>query len=167
MTWIASSSKSILKWIGGLLVFAAVLSLESCGPRPEFEGFQQLPGAMWHQDSILTFTMPSSDTISRHNLFLELRNTGDYPYSNIYFFIDVHFPNGVYLQDTVQYMMTDLEGNWLGKGISDLKESVLEYKSNVTFPERGDYQFKVRHGMRKEVLPGIADFGIRVEKVEQ
>ena len=68
--------------------------------------------------------------------------------------------------------MADATGKFLGKGITDIKESKLFYKEQKIFPKVGNYQFQVRQAMRKngEVQPlqklnGIQDIGFSIEKV--
>ena len=69
--------------------------------------------------------------------------------------------------------MTTPEGRFLGTGISDTKENKLEYKTNVTFSLKGDYNISVQQAMRKtrdieglESLNGISDVGVQIEKVK-
>ena len=45
-----------------------------------------------------------------------------------------------------------------------LHELNLPYKSNVFFPVKGTYEFKIQHGMRIENLKGVYDFGLKIEK---
>lgn len=67
--------------------------------------------------------------------------------------------------------MTAPNGNFLGTGITDIKENKLEYKTNVAFPYKGDYNIHVQHAMRKTrnvegliFLEGITDIGLQIEK---
>jgi gliding motility-associated lipoprotein GldH len=69
--------------------------------------------------------------------------------------------------------MTSLNGNFLGTGITDIKENKLEYKTNVAFPFKGDYRIRVQHAMRKSrkvdgliFLNGITDVGLQIEKTD-
>ena len=68
--------------------------------------------------------------------------------------------------------MTDKNGKFLGKGISEIKHSKLLLKENIFFPISGQYSFSIWQAMRKngEVngvsqLQGISDVGLRIEKV--
>jgi gliding motility-associated lipoprotein GldH len=40
------------------------------------------------------------------------------------------------------------------------------YRSNVFFPNSGDYKISIQQGMRVNVLEGISDVGLRVEKMD-
>jgi gliding motility-associated lipoprotein GldH len=83
----------------------------------------------------------------------------------------MNFPNGKVISDTLEYEMAYPNGDWMGVGFGEIKESKLWYKSGVKFPEEGVYQFKIRQGMRKsgnvdgvQTLEGITDVGFRIEK---
>jgi len=69
--------------------------------------------------------------------------------------------------------MTTPEGRYLGTGISDIKENKLEYKTNVTFSLKGDYNISIQQAMRKardvdglSYLDGITDVGVQIEKAK-
>ena len=125
----------------------------------------------WHKDSIINFTINSIDTISKNNIYINLRNNKDYEFSNLFLIVGIKFPNNYQIVDTLEYEMTSLEGRFLGTGISDIKENKLEYKTNVVFPVKGEYNISVQQAMRKSRdvdgivnLKGITDVGIQIEK---
>ncbi len=114
--------------------------------------------------NIPEFRIPVNDTINSNNIHFTIRTGSSYPYRNIYLFVTTTSPDGKSITDTLQYNLADEKGNWYGKGFGDIHELNLPYKSNVFFPVKGTYQFKIQHGMRIEDLKGVYDFGIRVEK---
>ena len=67
-------------------------------------------------------------------------------------------------RDTIEFILADQTGRWLGKGWGNLKENDILLKSNLTFPLSGDYSFLVQHAMRKDTLHGISNIGLRIEK---
>jgi gliding motility-associated lipoprotein GldH len=97
-------------------------------------------------------------------LFVNIRNLGTYPYSNIYLFLTIGAPDGKLLTDTVEFTLADPSGRWTGSGIGGLHDNQILYKSSVYFPRKGIYTFRIKQGMRDNVLPGIRDVGIRIEK---
>jgi len=125
----------------------------------------------WHKDSIINFTINSIDTISKNNIYINLRNNKDYEFSNLFLIVGIKFPNNYQIVDTLEYEMTSLEGRFLGTGISDIKENKLEYKTSVVFSVKGEYNISVQQAMRKSRdvegivnLKGITDVGIQIEK---
>ena len=132
-----------------------------------------MPNAEWHKDSIVKFTFSPIDTISRNNVYINLRHNYDYAYSNLFLIVGIDFPNNYKVVDTLEYEMADAEGKFLGDGLTDLKENnKLEFKTNVVFPTTGTYNFSIQQAMRKsgEVegiasLKGVVDVGIEIEKM--
>lgn len=151
----------------GLLLFA------SCDKTRVYDDYESVPGE-WHRDSVITFKFQAPDTIENYNLFINLRNNSDYPFSNLYLIIELNFPNGKVISDTLQYEMAAPSGEWLGTGFGDVKESKLWYKENIKFAESGEYMVTVQHAMRKrdsvkgiEYLDGITEVGFRIEDIKQ
>ena len=135
----------------------------SCDENRVFDKYEHIDNASWDKDSIVNFSFNLKDTLSRNQVFIKLRNTVDYSYSNIYLFTRVNFPDGKVLVDTLEYEMTTAEGNWLGDGISSVKSNILYFKKDVVFYSKGDYSVSIQHGMRDEKLIGIKDVGLRIE----
>lgn len=151
------------------LVFCC-LALFSCDNDRVFDEYRSLPNK-WNKDSIITFKVTPPDSINAYNVFVNLRNTNDYKYSNLFLIVSTKFPNGKVVTDTLEYRMTKPNGEFLGTGFTDVKENKLLYKENVVFQEDGDYTFFIRQAMRENGkvngvidLDGITDVGLRIEK---
>ncbi|MCL4127208.1 UNVERIFIED_CONTAM: hypothetical protein GTU68_033259, partial [Idotea baltica] len=108
-----------------------------------------MPNDEWHKDSIVKFEFNPIDTVSRNNVFINLRNNNDFAYSNLFLIVGIDFPNNYKVVDTLEYEMADIDGKFLGEGMTDLKENVLEFKTNVIFPTTGTYNFSIQQAMRK------------------
>jgi len=144
-----------------LFIFASVVS---CDRRRVFESYHEIDKNGWNKDSVVVFNFPLTDTIRNNNLFINIRNKGNYPYSNIYLFLTIGSPNGVLKTDTVEFTLAEPSGKWKGSGIGGLYDNQILYKSSVYFPKKGNYMFSIKQGMRDNVLQGIRDVGIRIEK---
>ncbi len=156
-----------------VLLLIGVVFLSSCRRQVVYNQFQSIENNRWHKDSLIHFTIPSQDTVQRNNIYLTLRNNKEYEFSNLFLIVGIRFPNNYQIVDTLEYEMTTPEGRFLGTGISDVKENKLEYKTNVTFSQMGDYDLTVQQAMRKtreveglEYLNGITDVGVQIEKAD-
>lgn len=136
-----------------------------------FDQYQSIENAEWHKDSIINFKINSIDTLSKNNIYISLRNNKDYEFSNLFLIVGIKFPDNYQIVDTLEYEMTTPDGNFLGTGITDVKENKLEYKTNVVFPIKGEYTIHIQHAMRKTrnvegiiFLNGISDVGLQIEK---
>jgi gliding motility-associated lipoprotein GldH len=146
---------------------ALLLMIASCNSNVIFTDSVAIPDNTWSLTNIPVFTMPVTDTSINTNIFFTIRTGSEYPFRNIYFFVTASSPDGKSICDTLEFNLADEKGNWYGRGFGDIKELNLPFKSNVFFPLKGNYQFKVQHGMRIGDLKGIYDFGLRIEKVSR
>ena len=154
-----------------LLIFFSFCLLTSCDPNGVFDQYQSIPNS-WDKDSIVGFKVQPPDTINTYNLFVNLRNDNTYKYSNLYLIVEMNFPNGKTIKDTLLYKMTKPSGEFLGTGYSSIKENKLWYKENFLFKEGGEYSVNIQHAMREngkvngvKELEGITDVGFRVERL--
>lgn len=161
-----------MQYLKIIFLFTVIISISSCTKNVVFDQFQNIENAEWHKDSIISFTINSIDTISKNNIYINLRNNKDYEFSNLFLIVGIKFPNNYQIVDTLEYEMTSPEGRFLGTGITDIKENKLEYKTSVNFPVKGVYIINIQQAMRKtrnvdglEHLDGITDVGLQIEKV--
>lgn len=117
----------------------------------------------WSSDDGLLFHWDVQDTLFRHDLLLDVRHGQSYPYSNLYVFLTYRFPNGKSRLDTVECTLADEQGDWRGSGFGDLVDQRFLLQSGIQFPLRGRYGLEVRHGMRHDPIPGLANMGVRLE----
>lgn len=120
----------------------------------------------WHRENILEFNVKIIDSIHPNDFYIQLRNTTDYKFSNLYFFLDTKFPNGDIIRDTIQCFLAEPDGKWLGEGMGKIKSNRILLRKNVLFPTTGNYLFRFEQAMRVVELEGILDFGLRIEKSE-
>jgi gliding motility-associated lipoprotein GldH len=126
-----------------------------------------MAGETWKLMDMASFNVSITDTLHGNNVFFTIRNGSSYPFRNIYLFVSTTSPDGKKITDTLQYNLADEKGKWYGRGFGDIHELNLPYKSNVFFPLKGTYVFKIQHGMRIENLNGVYDFGLRIEKIRK
>lgn len=130
-----------------------------------FEENKTIQDANWDAEKVFKFETEIPDTSNGYNVYLNLRNAGNYPYSNVFLFVNTYFPNGTIDKDTVEIMLASPEGKWMGRGLGDIWDNRILFKRNVTFPAKGKYRFEISQAMRLNPLPGITDAGMRIEKV--
>ena len=92
-----------------------VFSFFSCDDTIEFIQFEPIENAAWETSKKVRFDFNIQDTISPKNLFIHLRNTSDYSFSNIYVITSLTFPDETKVVDTLQYEMADTTGKFLEK----------------------------------------------------
>lgn len=156
-------------WVLFFLVFAIVLV--SCDSNQVFDVYKSVPNK-WHKENVINFNVTPPDSIKPYNLFVNIRNTNSYKYNNLFLIVEMEFPHGKTVKDTLEYRMADPTGKLLGTGLTDIKENKLWYKEQVVFKESGDYKVNIQHAMRENgkvngvlELEGITDIGFRIEHI--
>jgi len=153
-----------------LTVLGLLFVLVSCDSKNIFDEYKSVPNK-WNKDSILSFKINPPDSLNPYNLFVNLRNTNQYKYNNLFLIVEMVFPHGKTIKDTLEYKMADPTGKLLGTGMTDVKENKLWYKEEVVFKEAGTYTVNIQHAMREngkvngiKDLEGVTDVGFRIEK---
>jgi gliding motility-associated lipoprotein GldH len=162
-----TEGKTLLETMGRtvFLSLAALLLMVSCGGGDRillFSRSQTVDPDGWDKSEVLDFEVPVNDTASVCALLVNLRNRTDYPYRNLYLFVNVKAPDGREIADTLNYALADDSGKWTGAGgmFSKYRENTFYYRNNIVFPMSGTYTVSFRHGMREERLNGIASVGL-------
>ena len=109
-----------MKWIISILTFCFLLS---CVDRNTVRIDKEILNG-WNLEEPIKFEI--TDTIDfSSNIFFYVRNNNDYPFSNIFLIASLKSNKKVYETDTLEYVMANNKGEWLGKGFSSIKESKL------------------------------------------
>jgi gliding motility-associated lipoprotein GldH len=123
-----------------------------------------LPRSSWDIKNPLIFDILVNDTINPYNVYVTVRNSDSYDFNNLYLFIDIDSPMKIRERDTMECILADANGKWLGNGLGDIWDNKILFKQNVKFPKRGLYQFTLNQAMRLDSLPMIMDAGLSIEK---
>jgi gliding motility-associated lipoprotein GldH len=107
-------------------------------------------------------------------MFVTMRNNSSYPYNNLFLIVQLQQPGTKVVKvDTLEYQMANPDGTLMGEGFSDIKESELWYKENVTFPKPGKYTVSIQQAVRQagkvtgvQELDGVTEVGLRIETKE-
>lgn len=147
-----------------LIISLFVLTITACDPNRVYERYEAVNTSGWMPREPKEFHVEITDTVSIYNFYINLRHTNDYPFSNIYFFVQTRFPDGRTYQDTVEYVLANPSGKWLGKGLGKIKDIRYPFRKGIHLPMNGTYNFTIYHAMREKYLKGIHDVGIRIER---
>ena len=143
-----------------LLLF---IFLSACTESEIFSEFHSFPKSEWDKQHAIRFEAPVYDLSAPYNVSIELRHNNQYPFRNIWLFVEYQTPSGNIRTDTLTTNLADAYGKWYGKGIS-LYSYSFNYQENVQYSDTGMYVYTIRQGMRSDVLKGISDIGLRIAK---
>lgn len=152
------------------------IGLSSCDDKQVYDNYKSIPN-QWQKDSVVSFQVRPPDSIKPYNLFVNIRNTNNYKFNNLFLIVEMEYPHGKTITDTLEYQMAKPNGELLGEGFTDIKENKLWYKGYdqpFKFEEVGDYKIKIQQAMRNngdingvDNLEGITDVGFRIENTNK
>ncbi len=142
------------------------ISFVSCNKNVVYSKYETLPEEGWRADHKLSYDIDITDANALNNVFLTVRHADSYPYSNLFVFLTTLYPDGKTTLDTLECVLANPKGEWLGDGAGDIWDLKKVLKKNVRFSQVGKYKFTFEQGMRANPLPLIMDFGMVIEKVE-
>lgn len=149
------------------VVICACVLLISCNSKQVYKESVSFDGTEWTKDSVVRFDVEISDTTQTYDVVLSITNTDDYQYANLYLFTDIIMPSRQYFRDTVEFILSTSDGQWLGTGLSGYTND-FQYKSNIRFPEKGKYSFVFEQAMRCKnddcCVNGIQSVSLSVKK---
>ncbi len=148
-----------------ILIFFITIYI-ACDPGRIYDQSKSISDSGWHKDSVAGFIVEVDDTLQAYSFYITIRNNDNYPFRNFYMFLNTKLPNGNITRDTIELILADNEGKWLGKGFGSVKDNQIPIRKNLLFPLKGTYTFEIEQGMREEKLEGLVDIGIRVEKAD-
>ncbi len=148
-----------------IVVFVLLLSVVSCQNADE-KVLVNAVDNQWKKNNAQTFSFDINDAQNLKNMMFVVRNNNNYPYSNLRLIASVEHNKKKISTDTLNYILAKPNGEWIGTGFGDTKEIVFQYKLNYKFPENGKYSVKVVQAMRRNVLPGIEDIGIKIQNLK-
>ncbi len=141
--------------------------LSSCNSNVMFDKSEKIKNSSWDMKEKKSFVVKVKDTDKpyTYRFALNIRNTTDYKYNNIFFFITTIYPDGsITKKDTIECELTYRDGTFKGKGNSDIKDNRFWFAQNVRFAQSGEYVFKIEQATKDTILEGIKDIGLHIER---
>jgi len=138
------------------------LGFSACNNHAIYDKSITIKNREWFYDQKPQFEVQVNDSTLKYNIYVNLRHTNEYDYSNLYLLIH---EKGSKLQDTTyrkEIKLAELDGKWIGKSAASLYEVEYLAKENYTFPDTGKYTFTLEQNMRENPLKNIVDIGIKV-----
>jgi gliding motility-associated lipoprotein GldH len=149
-----------------LIVISAAIFF-ACDDSRVYEKNIDFESHAWMKGHKPEFEFSIPDTTARYNLYCNVRNSLDYPFSRLFF--------TYYLQDSIglvfnKRLMTETlfdpktgepEGS---SGLGDIYDHQFPIVKNHKFPYAGVHKIKFEQFMRSDTLSGVLAVGVRVEK---
>lgn len=148
--------------IFSLLICSIILLFTSCNSNVFYEKSDPIEKGIWDKNHILHYQFEVKDSMEYYDIYVDVRNTIDYKYQNLYIFLTTEYPGGARFTDTLGCILCDKYGEWYGKGKGEFRDNNFLLMRQVRFQRTGIYNLYVEQAMREDELQGISDFGIRI-----
>lgn len=149
------------RWLLYSLIWTVALVITGCNRNIIYHHYEPTPLEGWEKSDTLRFTLPAAKKRSVVQRDVELRISANYPYQNITLIVEqTTLPANLFRRDTVNCRLFSPDGNILGQG-----QSLYQFRfqmPDISLNEGDSLCIQVRHNMKREILPGIADVGIRL-----
>jgi len=139
------------------------MGLIACSDYALMDQNEAIKNKEWSGKQNPEFVVSVKDTTSPYQFYLNLRNTIEYPFSNIFVLVHQQNPDKTQKTYRIKVILANREGLWLGKSAGNLFAHQVRFLKNVHLPDTGNYTFRIEHSMRLNPLPGINDVGLRIE----
>lgn len=148
----------------------SIVALCSCFKSNVFEKNQSIPNNAWKNSYKPSFEFEISDTSTQYRIYLTIRHTDAYPFSNLWLNISTTMPGDSHAQQIrTEIPLSQEDGKWLGRMHDEICTQQLSLTKNgtVRFDKLGRYKIKLEQIMRQNPLPEVMSVGIRLEKIEK
>lgn len=137
--------------------------LASCNNNKVYDEFAHAPIMGWEKNDSLAFRIPAMKEGGNYKLQLQMRTDNSFPFMSVVLIVDQKIlPENKVFSDTLNCRLTDEKGHTLGNGIN-----LYQYKFDIAernLNEGDSLYITIRHDMKREMLPGISDIGIVMNK---
>lgn len=151
---------NLYKILGIFFLFSA------CEHTLSYEKYMPVAGRSWNSSQKLFFPVEIKDTSVLYNIYVNVRNTDDYPFSNLWLTIGTKFPANQLFEKRINLTLADSTGKWTGRPEGDLYDEQILIQQNAYFQTPGTYTFSLEQIMRQDPVPGILAVGLRVENTQ-
>lgn len=148
------------------IVCFSISLIAGCADNAVVDVNKEIGRRTWSYIKKVSIPVKIEDSSRSYNLYLNLRHTAEYKYSNIFVLIHQIAPGGKRTTERKEFQLAYPDGEWLGSGAGNLYTYQLLFKENYKFPSPGTYVFEFEQNMRDNPLREIRSVGMRVEPVE-
>lgn len=149
-----------------VLIFLVACLVCSCDSERLYEKNNDLNDRVWLSSDKPAFEFVVSDTLKTYNLYCNIRNSVDYPYSRIFINYSLQDSTGTSVSRNLisAFLFEEKTGKPLGSsGLGDVYDQQIPILKNYHFKTPGAYSMKFDQFMRTDTLVGVLAVGFRLE----
>lgn len=155
----------MMRWCCSFVIGLALLLVTSCTGNKVYDHYDHTLLTGWEEADALQFDVPPLPETGRYATRLGLRISNAYPFQELTLIVEQTVYPGKHKQvDTLACHLFDQKGKVEGQGVSFFQ---YHFSISQMALQKGDsLHITVRHNMKREIMPGISDIGIEMEKVK-
>lgn len=151
-----------------LSIICLTFFLVSCTEERYFEDNSDFEDRVWNMEESAEFSFEIDSVELPYQIKLNVRNTMDYPYRNLY--IKYRLKDSTYLMEDKLLNLKLFEaktGKPFGDRQSEIYSHQLTLQDSVYFHAKGNYKIELNQYMREKELEGMVSVGIRIEQIKE
>ena len=154
-----------LKYTKFVVVLFVLCCIYACNNKPAAFSYCSTPIEGWELGDTLKYHVDSIPTTDNYQLSLGIRTSSatSYPFISLWLVVKQHWHNPEQIiTDTIKCQLTNERGDKQGNGVS-----LFQYDQRIKdMPlKQGSWaEISIYHIMRSEIIPGISDIGIKLQK---
>ena len=86
----------------------------------------------------------------------------NYAYETLWLYIDQTLQDSISVRDTLECLLTDRNGKWLGSGNGPLRHLSFSYKTDIALDTAIQSQICIAHAMQDLQLNGVEKIGLKI-----
>lgn len=151
-----------------IITATAVLSLAviimGCNQSTIYHNFHKIADNGWLRTDTICFDVALTDSQATSKLFIQLRTTNEYQYSDLALGVAVEKnDSAVTSAQTIRMNLANDKGEWTGRNYGWL--NVYEtHAEDLTTNKPDTYRIKLYSMFLDSLLTGISDIGLRIER---
>jgi gliding motility-associated lipoprotein GldH len=155
--------------VGAFVLLSLLVVMAGCGDGKVYQEYTDFNNRYWLVSDTARFQFTIDDTTSSYNVYCNIRNSTQYPYSRIFLNFSIADSTGNTFHKTLlnDFLFDPKTGAPLGDtGLGDLYDHQLPVLKNHRFRGPGPFVASLEQFMRTDTLQGILSVGIGIEKVK-
>ena len=127
------------------IIFILLFSCES-----EKKHLYSFPDSSWNSQQIVKFDITTDDSTQVRISNISIRHNTSYEYQNIIFFLHHFYKENIISTDTIELLLAEDNGRWMGKGKSNIREFLTTILIPKTY-QNGLQSFSLELAMRDNI----------------
>lgn len=154
-----NSKYTLLYYIGLIVSFVC----SSCDSKTVYNHYQHVSIAGWEKNDALSYEIAPMEHDGTFQETIGLRISNDFPFTGLTLIVEqTVYPSLESQNDTLTCELIDKKGNATGRGATLYQ---YHFPIDAMTLHKGDsLSIRIRHDMKREILPGVADIGITLTK---